>query len=454
MTSAPKEFRVGRVLAWLATLPVLVLGVGFVLHTSLDPTVFGRWSTGYALFLAGWWFAVVPLVHLLARWVFRTQVFTLPSGRTLTWRPSAKLLLVLLVGWGLAEGVESRIHRGLGRGAATELRSDQFHPYLQNVPVPGKRRLGVNRHGFRGADVARERGPDTLRVFVFGGSTAFCGPLPLDETPAERMRQRLAAARPDLAVEVQNAGADWHTTEHALIRLLTEVRAFRPDVVVAYHGVNDLVRSLTPDAYSVGPYRDDYGHYLGPASALVKRTSRWAFVRMRFGHCFSDVLCDQVRVRGPAGEGVEGFRSMFFAKSEEVEVADWPSLEPFRRNLLDFVTFARGARMEVVLGTQPALYRADLAPEEREVVWIPHAHQRAGTRPSVASMRAGLDRFDAVTREVAQATGAAFVDLAARVPRDLAHLYDDVHFTARGAAVVGEALADAVLPLAPPRKER
>ena len=130
--------------------------------------------------------------------------------------------------------------------------------------------------------------------------TVLQDPLPLEETPAERMRQRLAEARPDLKVEVQNAGADWHTSQHALIRLLTEVRAFRPDVVVAYHGINDLVRSLSPDAWASGPYRDDYGHYLGPTAAVVKGGSSWAFIRMRYGYCFSDLLYEQVRVLGPA----------------------------------------------------------------------------------------------------------------------------------------------------------
>src|SRR5688572_15807157 len=102
MPPAQKPSRAARVLAWLVTLPFVVLGVGFILHTSLDPAVFGKWSAIYAVFLAGWWLVVVPLVYVVARWAFRTHVFTLPSGRTLHWRPSAKILLVLLLGWALA----------------------------------------------------------------------------------------------------------------------------------------------------------------------------------------------------------------------------------------------------------------------------------------------------------------------------------------------------------------
>jgi lysophospholipase L1-like esterase len=137
-----------------------------------------------------------------------------------------------------------------------------------------------------------------------------------------------------------------------------------------------------------------------------------------------------------------------------VEVRDWPSLTAFRRNLTDFVQVARQARIEVVVATQPSLYRTDLTPAEREVIWSPMAHHQGKTRASIASMAAGMAQFNATSREVAEATGARFVDLAARVPKDLAHLYDDVHYTAQGAARVGEVLAEALLPLVPAPQAR
>jgi hypothetical protein len=189
-------------------------------------------------------------------------------------------------------------------------------------------------------------------------------------------------------------------------------------------------------------------------ASLVKKGSTWAFVRLQMGYCFSDLLYDQVRVVGPMGEGIRGVRFMFLPKSHEVEVREWPSLAPFAQNLTDFVEVAKRAGIEVVVATQPYLYRTDLTEAEREVLWSPRSHQQGGTRPSVASMAEGMDRFNAKSREVAEATGARFVDLAARVPKDLAHLYDDVHYTPKGAALVGEVLAEALLPLLPKAKER
>ena len=446
MASLPPS-RTARVLAVLGILPFVVLGLGFVLHTSLDPDVLGKWSWGYGAFLLGWWAVVVPLAWVTLRWMLRTQVFELPSGRTLTWRPAAKILLVLCIGLVVAQAARARIKRAVG--VATPAQTDVFHPWLQNVPIAGKRSLGTNRLGLRGAEIPLERRPGTFRVVVFGGSTVFCAPLPLEQTPTEVMGRRLAAARPDLEIEVQNAGAEWHCSQHSLIKLLTQVRALRPDVVVVTHAINDLYRSFAPGPFSVGAYRDDYGHFLGPVAALVKDDATWAFVRMRLGFWCSDLLYDQVRVTGPEGEGVRGITSMFFPKSEEVEIRTWPSLEALRRNLDDFVLVAQQAGIQVLVTSEPYLYRPDLTPREAEVVWFARAHQQGGRRPSLASMIDGMEQFNAVGRSVAEARQVRFVDLAAAVPKDLAHFYDDVHTTARGAARVGEVLAEALAPLLP-----
>jgi len=309
--------------------------------------------------------------------------------------------------------------------------------------------LGTNSLGFRGAELALERRPGTFRVVVLGGSTVFCAPLPLESTPTEVMRRGLEAARPDLGIEVQNAGAEWHCSEHSLIKLLTQVRALKPDVVVVIHAMNDLYRSFAPEPFSVGAYRDDYGHFLGPVSALVKDDATWAFVRMRLGYWCSDLLHDQVRVTGPTGEGVRGITSMFFPKSEEVEIRDWPSLSAFRRNLDDFVRTAQEAGIQVLVASEPYLYRADLTARESEVLWFARAHQQGGRRASLASMIDGMERFNAAGREVAQAREARFLDLAAALPKDLEHFYDDVHYTPRGATRVGEVLAEALAPMLP-----
>jgi len=428
-----------RILAWLVTLPFVVLGVGFILHTDFQPSVFGKWSTGYFVFLLAWWLLVLPAVHLLARFLFSTQRIELGSGRVLHWRPAPKILVTLLLVWSMAAIVEYRVDKALGRGVATPQRSDFFHPYLQNAPFAWNRRLGTNAWGFRGAVLAREKPEGARRIFVLGGSTVFSGPIPLAETWPEVLAEKLRARHPGRAVEMQNAAAEWHTSQHSLIKLLTQILDLEPDLVLVYHGINDLGRSLVPDLFAVGTYRGDYGHFHGPVARLARPGElTWPFVRIRLGYCFSDLLYHRVRVAGPAGDGVHGLRTAFFPKAEPVRIEAWPSLEAFERNLRDLVALCRGRGIDVVLASQPHLYRDDLTEAERELLWTPISHQQGGRRPDLASMIEGMARCNATSRRVAEETGVGFVDLAAGVPQTTEYLWDDVHYTSKACARIAE----------------
>ncbi len=428
-----------RLLAWLVTAPFVVLGVGFVFHTDFEPTVLGKWSTGYAVFLLVWWLLVTPAVFFLARFLLSTQEIELASGRVLRLRSAPKILVALLLGWGVVQVVEYRVDKALGRGVATPQRTDFFHPYLQNMPKVGSARLGTNRWGFRGADMAAEKAEGACRIFALGGSTVFSGPLSLPETWPEVLAARLRGRYPGLTIEMQNAAAEWHTSQHSLFKLLTLVLDLDPDLVLVYHGINDLGRSLVPDLFAVGAYRSDYGHYHGPVARLARPGELdWPFVRIRLGYCFSDFLYHRVRIAGPAGDGVHGLGMAFFPRAEPVPVESWPSLEAFERNLSDIVSICRARGIDVILASQPALYREDLTEAERELLWTPISHQQDGRYPDLASMIDGMERFNATSRRVAEETGAGFAALATRDPKTTEYLWDDVHYTAQACALIAE----------------
>ena len=60
---------------------------------------------------------------------------------------------------------------------------------------------------------------------------------------------------------------------------------------------------------------------------------------------------------------------------------------------------------------------------------------------SPRSLKRALDAINEVTKRLADEEGVTFVDLAGRVPRDLAHFTDEVHFTERGAREVAKIIA-------------
>jgi hypothetical protein len=437
-----------RVAFWLprlSTACVFLAALGFLLHTSPDPWILRKYNLGYAIFLGTLFLAVIPAFHCLARFCAVAHELKSSSGKRVVVRPWQKLTAVVIFASGAYLSANVLLDRLLQRNALG-FNSNIFHPYLQNSPTPNDPGQHVNRWGFRGDDIDPRKDDDVFRVFVFGGSTVYCGTVPYEQTHCRVLEKRLRAAYPQYRVEVQNLGAEWHATEHDTIKLLFLAQDFAPDLAIIFHGINDLVRSLSPDMFAEGPYWPDYRHYYGATANLATHgTKTPLLVRAAAGHWCSDLRFDQVRLQGPEGRGIGGMRTLFYPKAREIEINDWKSLPAFERNLRDFVEIARGKGIEVLLATQPSLYRDDLAPAERQLLGFPLSHYFDGQRASLHSMVDGMRQFNDATRRIAIAGSIELVDLDERMPKTTDYLYDDVHYTKTGNELIGNAFADAIL---------
>jgi hypothetical protein len=420
-----------------------LLAFGFLLHTSHEPVVFGKYDASYATFLAVLFLVILPAFHFLARFCAVVHVLKSRSGRMFVVRPRHKLAFVAVAALAayLTAGV---LTDHFVRRRLMTYDNNGYHPYLQNTPRPYDVLQNVNRWGFRGDDLDQAKADDVFRIFVFGGSTVYCGQVPYGQTHCRLLEKRLRDAYPQYHLEVQNLGADWHTTEHDTIKLLFFAQDFSPDLAITFHGINDLVRSLTPDAFAEGPYWSDYRHYLGAAANLATggRKVGWS---VSLGHWCSDLRFDQIRLDGPEGKGINGVRTFFVPKAQPVEIAQWKSLPAFERNLRDFVDIARSKGMQVLLATQPSLYRDDLTESERQLLAFPLAHHFRGKRPSLDSMIDGMRQFNDTTRRLAAEAHVDLVDLEELMPKTTEYLYDDVHYTSAGNELIASALADKII---------
>ncbi|HVX15304.1 MAG TPA: SGNH/GDSL hydrolase family protein [Pirellulales bacterium] len=439
------EVEASRFVVWLprlVTCAACVLSLGYLLHTSNDPVVLGKYDAQYATFLAVLFIVVLPALHLLARFCAVSHELKSRSGKTFRVRPRHKVTFVVLAAAAVYLSASAYSERFVNR--TMTVGGDSYHPYLQNTPRPNDTAQHINRWGFRGDDLDQTKRDDVFRIFMFGGSTAYCGTVPYEQTHCRIMEKRLRELYPRYKIEVQNLGTDWHTTEHDTIKLLFYSQDFSPDLVITFHAINDLVRSLTPDMFGEGPYRSDYRHYLGAAANLVTRGRKVPWT-VGAGHWCSDLRFDQIRIEGPDGSGLAGVRTSFVPKARPVQITEWNSLPAFQRNLRDFVGIARSKGMHVLLATQPALYREDLTPREQQLLVFPLTHYFAGKRPSLHSMIDGMRRFNDSTRRLAKQLNVDLVDLERRVPKTTDYLYDDVHYTPAGNELIGQAFADAIV---------
>ncbi len=370
--------------------------IGFALGSSRAPWLLG-YSKSYLVFL------VVLAVTMMV------PPLVLGLGRRLGWR---KLLsetapsLLVLAAVGL---LSARVYYAR--------QEHRFDPFLQSPPRPVEA-------------IEAPRPPGVVRIAALGGSTTegMEGPQ-VDGYPA-RLESLLRHTEPGLQIEVLNAGHVWWTTKHSMIYYVTQVRRWRPDVVLVLHAVNDLYRSCSPAAFALGEYRDDWSHFYGPAINGARPPSFLRFVlgtslRRMYLHWYSRWRIHEV----------------------DYPLERYRSLAPFERNLEDLVGLIAADGAVPVLITQPALYRLDLRPEERALIrfgeefCLTETGWLTAEYPSVASLRVAMDAFNDTIRRVARENGTRLVDLDAEMPRNLEMLADDVHYTDAGVDFVSARVA-------------
>ncbi len=102
--------------------------------------------------------------------------------------------------------------------------------------------IHINSLGFRGKEIAREKG-NAYRIVALGESTTYgCTLRPQDQTWPELLEEfihnRIKTDRP---VQVINAGVFGFALPQNLRRLQTDILPLKPDLIISYHGWNGFV---------------------------------------------------------------------------------------------------------------------------------------------------------------------------------------------------------------------
>ena len=344
---------------------------------------------------------------------------------------------------------------------------DQLSEPLADVypGVTGPSRFRVNSLGLRADELVPGADPVVLAV---GGSTTEC--LVLDQSEAWPRRLQDLLSTGGARAWVGNAGRSGHSTrEHvfqvpALLDTVPDT-----DVLLVLAGANDLGLRLKQDA-DHDPHvleRDDAAAVVIPRAFALhppayashlpwyKRTELYARARDAKNRLASRGGAGTEI--GPRGQGVARWRDN---RAHATELRDAlpdlrPALDEYRRNLTRLVRAAQERGVAVVLMTQPSLWRDDLDERERALLWWGGVgdFQAPGARVpfyTASALARGIDAYNAVLLEVAAATGAEALDLAAAIPRDTSMFFDDMHFTEAGAARVAQVVAAGLAGLAPP----
>jgi lysophospholipase L1-like esterase len=314
------------------------------------------------------------------------------------------------------------------------------HSRLRYALVRGGEYYGwahVNAQGFRGTrDVQVEKTAGTLRVMAVGGSTTFDTTVSGDDRawPA-RLEQHLAELAPDRRVEVINAGVPGYRSLDNLIRLETELHAFRPDVIILYEVHNDFydaLRQMSDPPDTAGPTPDElptstpWGRWLERNSLLYMKLKTAAKVLRSRG-------------KGARGETPEQVNA-------RVADALARGAVDFERNLSAFVAVANSQGIHVVLPEVVNVSGAGALAEEDALIRRVWEVNFPYTTPEV--ILGGYARYnDASRRVAARAASATHIPTAGFGLRGTEFYapYDPIHSNDRGADLMGRRMAEALL---------
>ena len=292
----------------------------------------------------------------------------------------------------------------------------------------------LNDEGLRGAPLGRQKPENTARLLVLGGSAAFDlhasdpddWPHRVGRLLAERLRAPRAKAddRTGLpqAIEVLNAAIPGHSTADSAGRLRAYGQRWQPDVVLLYHGWNelkDLAAPVTPDhALSPNPL-------LQPQPALVEALTSRSQLAARLWHA------SQQRAHDLQDRGLEGRKR----QPLRAKVDAHAGLARYEAALHRFVDACARTGATPVLILQARLLVAESPAAQLQRVDL----GAVGLARDEALRLWGA--VDAVQREVAQQRGAVLIDAARALSGKPGFFQDHVHLTPAGSAALAEALA-------------
>ncbi len=267
--------------------------------------------------------------------------------------------------------------------------------------------ITINQLGFRGAELRAPKPDNGFRIWAIGGSTTFDIYAPDDGSTWPAVAGRLLQERhPDRVVEVINAGIPgevfWGNGQD-LERLW---RTVEPDVVVVYHGINDLRKAATQHLPPEGHMQKQ------PVDLAILRVLRRAFAAPR---PIPDSWSDRRLTRNQLGE--------------------------VRRELLNFLSLAERGRIPVLLATHglrlPQPWTANDANRDiRDLAFILQMPP-----PAVAE---AVDLYNDMVQRIARERRLPVADVRASVPGDARYWGDGCHFSGEGSEIAGKVVAEAL----------
>lgn len=304
------------------------------------------------------------------------------------------------------------------------------------APTPSEVGFYLNAQGFRGDELQPEHiKPETLRVLVLGGSTAFCLIQNDEKCWSSIVRKELAANLPRNYKEVRvlNASLPGQSLRGNFFPLVQIAPFTKPNYVVCLVGFNDAVSYLDLG----GIPRDRYATWSEINQADYSRQSIKLFLsQFRIYSVVRNYLNFRENRKLEKGLILRGEK-----RTDENNLQIDTTF--YRDTLISFIGTVRSFGATPLLVTQPALCFSNLSDEEVENhSFINLRGERRWKRQTV---KAFIAAYNQTLRDVCSKEKVEFVDAEKLFQNDLTELVDDCHFSDDGCSKLGRLIAAKLL---------
>jgi len=137
----------------------------------------------------------------------------------------------------------NRIFKYTDKKIIQQLCNNEYNlDYTKEIAVEKLLDVQVNKFGFRGPEIIKEKPTNTYRIFTVGGSSMYSQDSLDDETISYHLQKKFDQYDLGVKIEVINAGVNgaWSGTETDMIK--DKLVEFTPDLLLVYDGWNDHSR--------------------------------------------------------------------------------------------------------------------------------------------------------------------------------------------------------------------
>jgi len=312
------------------------------------------------------------------------------------------------------------------------------HRYIGYMPAPNYR-SGPNAHdalGYRGDAFPLSKPEGEYRIVALGGSTTYTVAVQDYRSSYPHLLERELRDRGFPRVRVINAGVPGYMSWESLANLQFRVLDLEPDMILVYHGVNDVFARMV---WPPETYRGDNSGALGPTARAgsevpwFERSAALRVFRVRFGlNSSAGALERNFAAPAKSGHGWDywnqvragRYPSGLFSRVPAEKMLRRNPPRFFRRNMEGIVALARASGVEPVL------------------VSFSYSQEMADDPLVSEPFRLGISQHNAVTAGIARRYDVPFFDFAAVFPAAPEIWANGFHVNREGAALKARFFAD------------